>query len=71
MNLELLKNELPAVNILFEKRSEYYQAIREYSNFNKGTSAFDNLIADYVILRLKEKKELYEKSLDDSSKHTT
>lgn len=71
MNLELLKNELPAVNILFEKRNEYYQAIREYSNFNKGTSAFDGLIADYVISRLKLQKELCEKRLDDSSKHTT
>ena len=71
MNLELLKNEFLAINILFEKRSEYYQAIREYSSFHKGTSAFDNLIADYVIARLKEKKEWYEKSLDDSSKHTT
>lgn len=71
MNLELLKNGLPAVNILFEKRSEYYQAIREYSNFNKGTSAFDSLIADYVISRLKSQKELCKKRLDDSSEHTT
>lgn len=61
MNLELLKNNYPAINISFAKRAQYYQAIKEYSNLNNGTLEFDNLVADYVLERLREKKALLEK----------
>lgn len=57
MNLELLKNGYLAINIENNKKMEYYQAIREYSN-NNGTLFFDKLIADYVLLRLQERREL-------------
>lgn len=60
MNLELLKNNYPAINISFEKRAQYYQAIREYSKLNNGTLEFDNLVADYMLERLQEKKSMWE-----------
>lgn len=60
MNLELLKSGYCAINIRADKdkRVEYYEAIREYSNFKKGTHKFDQLVARYVYETLKEKQEL-------------
>ncbi|MGI0407297.1 Fic family protein [Helicobacter himalayensis] len=58
MNLELLKNSYCAINIKFDKRAQYYECIKEYSNNNNGTQAFDNLIATYVYETLQKQKEL-------------
>lgn len=58
MNLELLKYGYCAINIKFDKRAQYYECIKEYSNNNNGTQAFDNLIATYVYETLQKQKEL-------------
>lgn len=70
MNLELLKNNYPAINISFEKRAQYYQAIKEYSHLNNGTLQFDNLVADYMLERLQDKKAMweYDNNIENSDK---
>ncbi|OCR18420.1 cell filamentation protein Fic [Helicobacter pullorum] len=57
MNLELLKAHLPAINIKNDKKLEYYVALDE-AHRNKDYSKFDNLVASYVLERLKEKERM-------------
>ena len=58
INLELLKNGYEALNILYNDRMQYYAAIREYSNDNNGTQAFDMFLANYMLQTMQEKKNL-------------
>ncbi|EPJ2207134.1 Fic family protein [Campylobacter upsaliensis] len=57
MNLELLKAKLPAINIKNDRKLKYYEAL-DKAHYENDFYDFDMLIADYVLQRLEEKKEL-------------
>lgn len=63
MNLELLKAGFPAINIKSDRKAEYYEAL-DKAHCTNNYALFDNLVADYVMMRLQEKKQFvknYEK----------
>lgn len=51
MNLELLKNNYPAINIKSDKKAQYYAAL-ESAHCDSRFEAFDDLVAEYVIKEL-------------------
>lgn len=53
MNLQLIKEGLPAINIKFADRRKYYDAFDEYSRTG-STEAMINLVGEAVISRLRE-----------------
>lgn len=53
MNLQLIKEGLPAINIKFADRRKYYDAFDEYSRTG-STKAMINLVGEAVISRLRE-----------------
>ena len=57
MNLQLIKEGLPAINIKFADRRKYYDAFDEYSRTG-STEAMINLVGEAVILRLREMIEM-------------
>jgi Fic family protein len=57
MNLQLIKEGLPAINIKFADRRKYYDAFDEYSRTG-STKAMINLVGEAVILRLREMIEM-------------
>jgi Fic family protein len=57
MNLQLIKEGLPAINIKFADRRKYYDAFDEYSRTG-STEAMINLVGEAVISRLKEMIEM-------------
>ncbi len=57
MNLQLIKEGLPAINIKFADRRKYYDAFDEYSRTG-STEAMINLVGEAVISRLREMIEM-------------
>lgn len=57
MNLQLIKEGLPAINIKFADRRKYYDAFDEYSRTG-STEAIINLVGEAVISRLREMIEM-------------
>ena len=57
MNLQLIKEGLPAINIKFADRRKYYDAFDEYSRTG-STKAMINLVGEAVISRLREMIEM-------------
>lgn len=57
MNLQLIKEGLPAINIKFADRKKYYDAFDEYSRTG-STEAMINLVGEAVISRLREMIEM-------------
>ena len=57
MNLQLIKDGLPAINIKFADRRKYYDAFDEYSRTG-STEAMINLVGEAVISRLREMIEM-------------
>ena len=57
MNLQLIKEGLPAINIKFDERRKYYDAFDEYSRTG-STEAMINLVGEAVISRLREMIEM-------------
>ena len=57
MNLQLIKEGLPAINIKFADRKKYYDAFDEYSKTG-STEAMINLVGEAVISRLREMIEM-------------
>lgn len=57
MNLQLIKEGLPAINIKFADRKKYYDAFDEYSKTD-STEAMINLVGEAVISRLREMIEI-------------
>ncbi len=57
MNLQLIKEGLPAINIKFADRKKYYDAFDEYSRAG-STEAMINLVGEAVISRLREMIEM-------------
>ena len=57
MNLELLKNQYPAVYIKSDRKVEYYTAL-DTAHCTQNCDLFDNLLADYVLAELTRKKAL-------------
>ena len=53
MNLQLIKEGLPAINIKFADRRKYYDAFDEYSRTG-STEAMTKLVGEAVISRLRE-----------------
>jgi Fic family protein len=53
MNLQLIKEGLPAINIKFADRRKYYDAFDEYSRTG-STEAMINLVGEAVVSRLRE-----------------
>lgn len=62
MNLELLKAGLPAINIKSDKKAEYYEAL-DKAHCDNDFNPFNNLVADYVLQRLEEKKKLSQQNI--------
>ena len=57
MNLQLIKEGLPAINIKFADRRKYYDAFDEYSRTG-STEAMIKLVGEAVISRLREMIEM-------------
>ena len=57
MNLELLKNQYPAVYIKSDRKAEYYTAL-DTAHCTQQYDLFDNLLADYVLAELTRKVAL-------------
>lgn len=57
MNLQLIKEGLPAINIKFADRRKYYDTFDEYSRTG-STEAMINLVGEAVISRLREMIEM-------------
>ena len=57
MNLQLIKEGLPAINIKFADRRKYYDAFDEYSRTG-STEAMTKLVGEAVISRLREMIEI-------------
>ena len=57
MNLQLIKEGLPAINIKFADRKKYYDTFDEYSKTG-STEAMINLVGEAVISRLREMIEM-------------
>ena len=57
MNLQLIKEGLPAINIKFADRRKYYDAFDEYSRTG-SSEAMINLVGEAVISRLREMIEM-------------
>lgn len=57
MNLQLVKEGLPAVNIKYTDRRSYYDAFDEYAR-NNSADAMTKLIGDAVVARLREMGEI-------------
>ncbi len=53
MNLQLIKSELPAINIKFADRKKYYDAFDEYAKTG-SSEAMIKLVAKAVVTRLRE-----------------
>ena len=68
MNLELLKAKLPSINIKSDRKAQYYEAL-DKAHCDKHFDDFDRLVADYVLQRLEEKKELILKENQKSSQN--
>lgn len=58
MNLELLKNQYPAVYIKSDRKAEYYTAL-DTAHCIQNCDLFDNLLADYVLAELTRKVALF------------
>lgn len=67
MNLELLKNNYPAINIKSDKKAQYYAAL-ERAHCDRIFEAFDELIAGYVMQELQERKDLYIRSVENQQR---
>lgn len=67
MNLELLKNNYPAINIKSDKKAQYYAAL-ERAHCDRSFEAFDELIAGYVMQELQERKDLYMRSVENQQR---
>lgn len=67
MNLELLKNNYPAINIKSDKKAQYYAAL-ESAHCDRRFEAFDELVAGYVMQELQERKNLYMRSVENQQK---
>lgn len=67
MNLELLKNNYPAINIKSDKKAQYYAAL-ESAHCDRSFEAFDELVAGYVMQELQERKNLYMRSVENQQK---
>ena len=57
VNLELMKNGYPPIDIKYSDRKRYYDAFDEYHE-NKNISAMENLFAEYVDERLNKLNKL-------------
>ena len=57
MNLQLIKEGLPAINIKFADRRKYYDAFDEYSRTG-SSEAMTKLVGEAVISRLREMIEI-------------
>lgn len=53
-----MDNGYPAINIKSDKKAQYYMAL-ESAHCDNSPEAFDNLVADYVMQALQDKKDLY------------
>lgn len=67
MNLELLKNNYPAINIKSDKKAQYYAAL-ESAHCDRSFEAFDELVAGYVMRELQDRKNLYMRSMETKPK---
>lgn len=67
MNLELLKNNYPAINIKSDKKAQYYAAL-ERAHCDRSFEAFDELVAEYVMQELQERKDLYMRSVENQQR---
>lgn len=59
MNLQLIKEGLPAVNIKYTDRRSYYDAFDEYAR-NNSADAMTKLIGEALVARLREMGEMIE-----------
>jgi Fic family protein len=59
MNLQLIKEGLPAVNIKYSDRRSYYDAFDEYAR-NNSADAMTKLIGEALVARLREMGEMIE-----------
>lgn len=59
MNLQLVKEGLPAVNIKYTDRRSYYDAFDEYAR-NNSADAMTKLIGEALVARLREMGEIIE-----------
>lgn len=57
LNLDLIQNGYPAINIKFTDRKKYYSAFDEYYK-NNNADAMVELVARYVVERLKQNLEV-------------
>lgn len=57
MNLELLKSNLPAINIKSDQKMDYFQAL-DVAHTTHNYEKFDDLVVDYVLKTLQEKKQI-------------
>lgn len=67
MNLELLKNNYPAINIKSDKKAQYYAAL-ESAHCDRSFEEFDELVAGYVMRELQDRKDLYMRSIENQQK---
>lgn len=67
MNLELLKNNYPAINIKSDKKAQYYVAL-ERAHCDRSFEAFDELVAGYVMQELQEREDLYMRSVENQQR---
>lgn len=49
LNLELMKNGIPPINIKFADRRKYYDCFEAYHSVNKSSDEMKNLIGGYIV----------------------
>ena len=62
LNLELMKEGYPPVNVKFSDRTKYYDCFNHYRENNNDTSKMTELIEEYAIYELKRYIEIAEQS---------
>ena len=65
LNLDLIQNGYPAINVKFADRQKYYSAFDDYYK-NGNTQAMIELIGDYVVERLEQYLKVLGTSLNNS-----
>jgi Fic family protein len=62
LNLELMKEGYPPINVKFTDRERYYECFNRYNRYNNDTSRMTELISEYAIHELKRYIDIAEQS---------
>jgi Fic family protein len=69
LNLELMKEGLPPVNVKFTDRQRYYDCFKHYRENDNDASKMTGLIEEYAMYELKRYIEIAEQSDTLKSRH--